>query len=78
MTTSPQHHDVRLASGAVLPYFVVGGRYEDTSFTTLTEAEPPEGPFEDYDDAVDKARECIEGFLEALASRSLHVQVTSD
>lgn len=77
MTTSPQHHDVRLASGAVLPYFVVGGRYEDTSFTTLTEAEPPEGPFEDYDDAVDAWRASSMRHIDEAFVRYLIVQAES-
>ncbi len=53
MTTTPQHSDVRLNAGGDPPYFVVGGRYSDTSFSSLVEASTPEGPYDRYDDAVD-------------------------
>ena len=53
MTTGPQDSDVRLVDASDDPYFVVGGRYADTSFTDLIEAAPTEGPYARYDDAVD-------------------------
>ena len=53
MTITPQHSDHRLGNGSDLPYFVVGGRYADTSFTKLVDPSTPEGPFDRYDDAVD-------------------------
>jgi hypothetical protein len=53
MTIKPQHSDHRLTDGSDLPYFVVGGRYADTSFTKLVEPGTPEGPFDRYEDAVD-------------------------
>jgi len=53
MSITPQHHDLRLTEDADLPYFVVGGRYTDTSFAALVDPDPVEGPFDDYDDAVD-------------------------
>ena len=50
----PQPHDLQIVPGdADLPYFVVGGRYLDTTFTNLTEADPAAGPFETYDEAVE-------------------------
>lgn len=53
MSTGPQHGDVRLVAASDDPYFVVGGRYADTSFTDLLEPAPTEGPYARYDDAVD-------------------------
>ncbi len=35
-----------------MSYFVVGGRYRDTTFREVVRADPPEGPFDDYDDAL--------------------------
>jgi hypothetical protein len=32
-----------------LSYFAVGGRDSDTTFTSLTKADPTKGPFESYD-----------------------------
>ncbi len=77
MTISPQHGDVRLASADGLPYFVVGGRYEDTSFTTLLEAAPAEGPYERYDDAVDVWRANSMRHIDEAFVRYLIVQAES-
>jgi hypothetical protein len=35
-----------------MKYFVVGGRYRDTSFRDLVRPDPPEGPFDRYQDAL--------------------------
>ncbi len=40
-----------------MAYFVVGGKYEDTTFRTLREAAPVSGPFETYADAYVAWRE---------------------
>jgi hypothetical protein len=53
MTTGPEQGGERLGAAADHPYFVVGGRYSDTSFTKLLEPAPAEGPYLRYDDAVD-------------------------
>jgi hypothetical protein len=77
MTISPKHGDVRLASGADLPYFVVGGRYADTSFTKLLEADPANGPFERYDEAVDVWRASSMQHIDEAFVRYLIVQADS-
>ena len=33
-------------------YFVIGGRYRDTSFRELVQPDPPEGPFDRYEEAL--------------------------
>lgn len=54
---SPQPHDLQVVpSDDDLPHFVVGGRYTDTSFTTLIEADPAQGPFDTYQQAVEAWR----------------------
>ena len=40
-----------------MAYFVVGGKYEDTTFRTLREPAPVSGPFETYADAYVSWRE---------------------
>jgi hypothetical protein len=46
---TPQSHDLRLVPGEPdLSYFVVGDRDSDTTFTSLTKADPTKGPFESY------------------------------
>lgn len=35
-----------------MPYYVVGGRYRDTTFRELVEPDEPEGPFHDYSEAL--------------------------
>jgi len=77
MTISPQHGDVHLASETDHPYFVVGGRYADTTFTTLTEAAPAEGPFDRYDDAVDVWRANSMRHIDEAFVRYLIVQADS-
>ena len=77
MTMSPQHRDVRLHGTADLPYYVVGGRYADTSFTTLVEGDPTEGPFERYDDAVDVWRGNSMRHVDEAFVRYLIVQAES-
>ena len=83
MTISPQHRDVRLASGSELPHFVVGGRYADTSFTELPEAAPTEGPFEHYNEAVEvwraKSMQHIdEAFVRYLIVQADSIEAASD
>lgn len=77
MTISPQHGDVRLASETDHPYFVVGGRYADTTFTTLTDAAPAEGPYDRYDDAVDVWRAHSMRHIDEAFVRYLIVQADS-
>ena len=77
MTISPQHGDVRLATETDHPYFVVGGRYADTTFTTLTEAASTDGPFDRYDDAVDVWRANSMRHIDEAFVRYLIVQADS-
>ena len=77
MTVSPGHGDVRLASGADLPYFVVGGRYADTSFTQLLEAAPADGPFAAHDEAVEAWRASSMRHIDEASVRYLIVQAES-
>ena len=77
MTTSPQLGDIRLASDADLRFFVVGGRYADTSFTTLLEADETEGPFETYDDALEAWRVSSMRHIDEAFARYLIVQADS-
>lgn len=77
MPISPQHGDVRLASEADQPYFVVGGRYADTSFTALVEAAPAEGPYDRYDDAIDVWRANSMRHIDEAFVRYLIVQADS-
>lgn len=35
-----------------MSYYVIGGRYSDTTFTSLVEPDAPLGPFESYTEAV--------------------------
>jgi hypothetical protein len=35
-----------------MAYWVAGGEFRDTSFRELLRPEPPEGPFDAYDDAL--------------------------
>ena len=77
MPISPQHQDVRLTTEGGSPYFVVGGRYQDTSFTRLVEAAPTEGPFERYDDAVDVWRAQSMRHIDEAFVRYLIVQAAT-
>lgn len=77
MSMSPQHRDVRLASGADLPYFVIGGRYADTSFTRLLEGAAAEGPFGAYDEAVEAWRASSMRHIDEAFVRYLIVQTES-
>jgi hypothetical protein len=47
-----EHRQIRSAKHERVKYFVIGGRYRDTSFRELVEPEPPEGPFDRYEDAL--------------------------
>lgn len=87
MTTSRPQGDVTVPSEdgtteagvaeSGLPYFVVGGRYTDTSFTALLEAAPSEGPYERYDDAVDVWRANSMRHIDEAFVRYLIVQADS-
>ncbi|MBM3139212.1 MAG: DUF4170 domain-containing protein [Chloroflexi bacterium] len=35
-----------------MAYYVVGGRYRDTTFREMVRPDPPEGPFARYEDAL--------------------------
>lgn len=47
-----------------MSYYVIGGRYADTTFRTLVEPAPTLGPFEDHEAALevwsDRARATID------------------
>ena len=75
MTAQP--HDLELVPGEPdLSYFVVGGRYSDTTFTSLTKADPTKGPFESYDQAVDSWRAASMQHVDEAFVRYLIVQAT--
>jgi hypothetical protein len=40
------------SEGMRMAFFVVGGEYRDTTFREVVRPDAPEGPFEDYDDAL--------------------------
>lgn len=72
---SPQPHDLRLIPGDEnIPYFVVGGRYSDTSFTNLLAADPTEGPLDSYEDAVEVWRAASMQHVDEAFVRYLVVQ----
>lgn len=71
----PEPHDLRLISGNnQLPYFVVGGRYQDTTFTALTAADPTAGPFDSYEEAVEVWRAASMQHVDEAFVRYLVVQ----
>lgn len=75
---SPQPHDLQLvADEDTNPYFVVGGRYADTSFTTLTKADPAEGPFDTYQEAVEAWRAASMQHVDEAFVRYLVVQAAT-
>ncbi len=75
---SPQPHDLRLVPGDdTLPHFVVGGRYTNTSFTTLTSAEPTDGPFDSYHEAVEAWRAASMQHVDEAFVRFLVVQAAT-
>ena len=76
MTISPQHGDLRL-TGPNLRFFVVGGRYADTSFTVLIEADETESPFETYDNALEAWRVSSMRHIDEAFARYLIVQADS-
>jgi hypothetical protein len=78
MSVTPRHHDVRLHAGNNdLPFYVVGGRYADTSFATLLQPDPTEGPFPTYDDAVEVWRASSMRHIDEAFVRYLVVQAAS-
>jgi len=77
MSSNPPDGDVRDTSEADLPYFVVGGRYADTSFSTILEPTAAEGPFERYDDAIDVWRASSMRHIDEAFVRYLIVQADS-
>lgn len=40
-----------------MPYYVTGGRYTDTTFSTLLEPAPPLGPFATHEEALEAWRQ---------------------
>ncbi|MBT5772847.1 MAG: DUF4170 domain-containing protein [Dehalococcoidia bacterium] len=75
---TPQPHDLRLVpNDENLPYFVIGGRYSDTTFTSLTTAEATEGPFDSYDEAVEVWRAASMQHVDEAFVRYLVVQAAS-
>ena len=77
MPKNPQAGDDEAASEGDLPFFVVGGRYQDTSFTALLEPAPTEGPFDRYEDAVDVWRAHSMRHVDEAFVRYLIVQAGS-
>ena len=72
---TPQPHDLQPVPGeADLPYFVVGGRYGDTTFTNLTDADTTAGPFQSYDEAVEVWRAASMSHVDEAFVRYLIVQ----
>jgi len=72
---TPQPHDLRLVDGNDrLPYFVVGGRYQDTTFTSLTAPDPTAGPFDTYEQAVEVWRAASMQHVDEAFVRYLVVQ----
>jgi hypothetical protein len=76
MTLRP--HDLRLVpSDETLPYFVIGGRYSDTTFTNLIAADPTVGPFSTYDESVEVWRASSMQHVDEAFVRYLVVQAAS-
>jgi uncharacterized protein DUF4170 len=75
---SPQPHDLQLVPGDHnLPHFVVGGRYTDTSFTTLIDADPARGPFDTYQQAVEAWRAASMQHVDEAFVRYLVIQAAT-
>ena len=75
---TPQPHDLRLVpNDESLPYFVVGGRYSDTTFTSLTNGDPTEGPFDSYEEAVEVWRVASMQHVDEAFVRYLVVQAAT-
>lgn len=75
---TPQPHDLRLVpNDENLPYFVIGGRYSDTTFTSLITADPTEGPFDRYEDAVEVWRTASMQHVDEAFVRYLVVQAAT-
>lgn len=75
---TPQPHDLRLVpNDENLPYFVVGGRYSDTTFANLLAADPTVGPLATYDEAVEVWRAASMQHVDEAFVRYLVVQAAS-
>jgi len=75
---SPQPHDLQLVpDDDTNPYFVVGGRYAHTSFTTLTNADPASGPFDTYQGAFEAWRAASMQHVDEAFVRYLVVQAAT-
>jgi hypothetical protein len=56
---------------------VIGGRYSDTTFTSLTAAEATEGPFDTYEEAVEVWHAASMQHVDEAFVRYLVVQAAS-